>query len=824
MAEPPAAAIAECSVTSALSVDAVTPAPPVRSGPVALTAASVVPAPPAASTAAALGALATATSTIARLQRANNTLRVKVHRLKAKLGSSVPSTVEPACSLTKAQLVSGLTEYLSAPAVEFIAAQLKQCDRKPRGYRWEPRDKSLALSVFHASPKAYSILGRLFLLPTVRTLRKSLQHLHIHPGFSPQLLDAFKIKVAAMSTEDKLCAVIFDEMAIKECVTYDAERDQIEGYEDFGSMGRSKYVANHALVFMVRGLVGKWKQPIGYFLSSGTMTNVTLVTLLKQAIDKAHDVGLKVKVVICDQGSNNRYIILINHSQTIFNVFYKEFIIYTLTFFCRSALQTSLGVKMDQPFFDHNGDKIFCLYDPPHLLKNVRNNFKKHGFLVTPTPPPEEAAAGESVHEAEAEEDDESAKVLWRYVEQFFAKDSALPIRMAPKLSRKHLDLPGFTKMRVKFAAQVLSHSVAAGISTMCHLGCFDAFALTTAEFIDNIDQLFNCFNSKSLTSQQKFGHALSPGSDHFAFLDECHDWLQRLKSLGKRKLPCIEGWMGAIHCLKLLWDDLHSHHGLKFLLTDRLNQDCAENLFSVIRGKGGHRDNPDARCFRASLRQVMVERIMVPSPRANCQEDVDAFLFNINAPNKSTTASVFEVPPPPADPEIPESVRSLMAVFTIEQTMSVEEENILTYIAGYVSRKVSLKVCDECRESLHGTYNALDQAHCFLHEKQYDGTKKGGLVVPSKDLFQVCTEAETIYRKNCEQMLHMSGVRMRLVNVINKGLGPYFMCNSGCATLKMVVSLFVNIRLHHSLKDNNCEFASSVGKKNRKLLKLKHV
>ena len=32
------------------------------------------------------------------------------------------------------------------------------------------------------------------------------------------------------------------------------------------------------------------------------------------------------------------------------------------------------------------------------------------------------------------------------------------------------------------------------------------------------------------------------------------------------------------------------------------LNQACVENLFSVIRGKGGHRDNPDVNQFTSAL------------------------------------------------------------------------------------------------------------------------------------------------------------------------------------------------------------------------------
>ena len=51
----------------------------------------------------------------------------------------------------------------------------------------------------------------------------------------------------------------------------------------------------------------------------------------------------------------------------------------------------------------------------------------------------------------------------------------------------------------------------------------------------------------------------------------------------------------------------MHDVHGVKFLLTNRFNQDCLENLFSVLHSKGAQRDNPDSREFRAALRQVIL-------------------------------------------------------------------------------------------------------------------------------------------------------------------------------------------------------------------------
>lgn len=52
-----------------------------------------------------------------------------------------------------------------------------------------------------------------------------------------------------------------------------------------------------------------------------------------------------MKAIICDQGPNNR-----------------------------SAL-TKLGFTKDKPWIYVNGNEIFSVYDVPHLIQNIRNNF-----------------------------------------------------------------------------------------------------------------------------------------------------------------------------------------------------------------------------------------------------------------------------------------------------------------------------------------------------------------------------------------------------------------------------------------------------------------
>ena len=105
------------------------------------------------------------------------------------------------------------------------------------------------------------------------------------PGFSDSVLEALTMKVKAMDEMNHNVAIAFDEMAIKQGLTYNHGTDRVEGFEDFGSVGQTRYIANHTTMFMVRGLASKWKQPIGYFLSSGRKKSSILATLTKMCIE-----------------------------------------------------------------------------------------------------------------------------------------------------------------------------------------------------------------------------------------------------------------------------------------------------------------------------------------------------------------------------------------------------------------------------------------------------------------------------------------------------------------------------------------------------------
>jgi hypothetical protein len=246
-----------------------------------------------------------------------------------------------------ADVIRGAAKFLSGVPLAFVSTQLRMAGQKPRAKRWTAEDKLLALSIYHRSPAAYRFLAKQFTLPTRSSLQCWLSGMKSEPGICESVFESLQCEVKTMSPTDRLAALCIDKMAIKTALDYDSGRDVVDGFEDYGDSCSAK-VASEALVFMVKGLCRKWKQPLCYFLSASATCSEKLRDLLLNVIERLGEIGFTVKAVVCDQGANNR------------------------------SLFAKSGVTVAKPFVEVNQNKFYFLRDPPHLLKSIRNNFRKY--------------------------------------------------------------------------------------------------------------------------------------------------------------------------------------------------------------------------------------------------------------------------------------------------------------------------------------------------------------------------------------------------------------------------------------------------------------
>ncbi|KAL2093118.1 hypothetical protein ACEWY4_010430 [Coilia grayii] len=199
-----------------------------------------------------------------------------------------------------------------------------------------------------------------------------------------------------------------------------------------------------------------------------------------------------------------------------------------------------------------------------------------------------------------------------------------------------------------------------------------------------------------------------------------------------------------------MIWQNTQKMQ-LQFLCTAKLNQDCTENLFSVIRGKGGHRYNPTSQKFTSALRSASVAKLS-SAEGGNCLEDASIPLL-ATAPTKAVsglnshtdpaaTASPHFTDVRPEDSgDIPEHIIASDCV----------KEEALTYIAGWLlhSLKTSPVVssCSQCESLLvcmrEGDHTYVSENTSFIKRKRY--TPDSGLMQPSSIFQKIVRRMEVV-------------------------------------------------------------------------------
>ncbi|KAH9632244.1 hypothetical protein HF086_002879 [Spodoptera exigua] len=109
--------------------------------------------------------------------------------------------------------------------------------------------------------------------------------------------------------------------------------------------------------------------------------------------------------------------------------------------------------------------------------------------------------------------------------------------------------------MRVKLAAQVLSHSVAAEIYTKVAGGDMPTETLATANLITNMDELFNGINASTpdLRRGKFFSANINHSSEHLQMLNKMKTFVKKFVFLGCRGyLPSKDGWIWTLNGIEM--------------------------------------------------------------------------------------------------------------------------------------------------------------------------------------------------------------------------------------------------------------------------------
>lgn len=190
-------------------------------------------------------------------------------------------------------------------------------------------------------------------------------------------------------------------------------------------------------------------QPIGYLLAHHTMGSQAQMSMLEDVVEQLECRGLFPMVVTVDQCQTNM------------------------------KMAREAGVTKTNPVIRVNDTEMVLMYDPPHLLKSMRNNLMKHNLVF------------------------QNKICSFDFIKRLYEIDQASTPRLVPKLVEQCINLPPFGAMSVPRAAATVSSTVASGIEFYVETGELPPDALATADLLRFHDTLFDVMNSKSLNSSK---------------------------------------------------------------------------------------------------------------------------------------------------------------------------------------------------------------------------------------------------------------------------------------------------------------------------------
>lgn len=306
-------------------------------------------------------------------------------------------------------------------AALFTVMQFREISKPKMARRFTKEEKIMALSIYKMGPKAYRWLCKIFVLPSPVTLSRMISKASLKPGINENIFNQLKKQIGKLSQDDRLCTLIFDEMALSPHMEYNPKKDRASGFVNhIGESSRK--IADHVLVFMIRGVMKNYKQPIFYSFCSGSTPKEILAGHIKTIIKQLHVIGFTVLATVCDQGTSNTSAInyLIEETRGDYLRKNKDF---------------------KNSIFEVDGKQIIPLYDIPHLLKGMRNNLMTKDLKFT--------LNGE-------------VKVAkWEHIMLLYANNPTYKgLKIIKNLTENHCNKEKIPKMKVKYASQLFSQTV----------------------------------------------------------------------------------------------------------------------------------------------------------------------------------------------------------------------------------------------------------------------------------------------------------------------------------------------------------------------------
>ncbi|KAB0793229.1 hypothetical protein PPYR_12849 [Photinus pyralis] len=569
-----------------------------------------------------------------------------------------------------------------------------------------------------------------------------------------------------MKRLDRYCILMFDEVSLRPGIHYNQKGDFIEGFVDLGGNERRALFADHATVFMLKGIHRKWKQPICFCYCEFTMKTPDLVVMIKVLLSHIFQCGLTVVATVSDQGATNAAAI-------------KQLLKETNENCVKSNIENKfLGYIIDNK-------EIVHIFDCPHLLKGIRNVLLTKDLIFT--------------------HDGKKKVASWKHIISTYKLDK-LDGRFSTftKLTDEHVFPEKIRKMKVKHCAQVFSFTVAVAIRNKAkysqklsdpnHPEYLDPAAHDTADLLLFFDELFDSVNGHTLYSPiKKLRCVVSNKSHHMRFWQDAIAVIRSMSFVDaktKRSVvtPSLSNWVSTLQNFMYIWKRLRSE-GFRFIAPRDFNQDPLENFFSCIRSHGVRNTNPTCASFTMSSKSLIINNLVSShSLGANCEKD--------DSVGALSTLKSFILQKIDCGQTLA-LVRSPIYAPLSDSRHSTLHDTASAYVAGYVMRKIYQRVqCTDCKIEMEAAIEL--EPNELIRLKMYEGCQ---LFEPSIKAIHCFDQLATQLFTVLPQVITKYNLKSCVHDRVQYDAGLLFCDVHRIVNNELFFNITLNIVLHYYIK-----------------------
>lgn len=589
--------------------------------------------------------------------------------------------------------------YRCTEIISFFKEQLLLSKYSPRNRKYSSELILFAFSVFVKSRSAYNAISKLLFLPSTRSLQSYSSPLNMSVNNDNCNLIYLKSQFNSLKDHEKIVSLKMDEIQINSSL--ELRGGLLEGF----SKNRPDELANHVQAFLINSLLSNYKEIVNLIPVKRNAAE-SLYKSLIYILEAVEKLGFRV---VCITSDNNR----INRN-------------------CFDRLVVS---KTENYFFSkvHPGSKIFLLFDAPHMMKCIRNNWinlknPKKEFQFNPFKTTEFGT-----------------KASFEHIKMLYELERDKTIKLGYKLNSKVIYPSSIERQKVPLALSIFDESTIAALKSLV------PNSESTTNFLLAFQKFWKIFNinnpNKGIFKNDKSYEPFNNKNDErLNFLKTFADWLDDWKShhlpdkLSAETFHSVSFSCRSLHSLVIyLLEDIN----FKYVLTSKLQTDYLESLFGIYR---------QMNCSSMLLTWSQVKSAEKKNRIMNSLK-LRGQVLKLDHSEEDFTTDEFDF--------------DYRSIDFNRSDFEVEEIQACVYIGGYILKKYyKFNNCKGCMNMFSTDGNTdLD---IEIAEEYLNNINRGNLTYPSPVLVHILLITQKFFSEHIENFINKSEKSISIKTLVN--------------------------------------------------------